>query len=139
MMSLSGALFALGGTGNWRLAHKNWRRIGVPVVSGFCLIVLGIKWFVSVPSSIILWAVLTLGYGERKPYWYKFLVGCSYSLPSLLVGLSWWQIITPIGFTTLFFASNKLDDKSFVWKICEFAYGSLISFCYVGSMSNRFM
>lgn len=126
-MALSGILFALGGTTN-----KLWRRLGVPASVYGYLLYSGINPIISLVIGILLVVAMSLGYGETKPYWYKFLVACSYVAPSLLIGFTPWQIIVPVMFTTMFYLSNnKITEKYFKWKIVEFLIGVLIAVNYI--------
>jgi hypothetical protein len=48
-------------------------------------------------------------------------------LPTLALGFTIWQIITPIAFIVMFKLSNwKPLSKDFVWKIVEFITGVLV-------------
>jgi hypothetical protein len=68
-----------------------------------------------------------LPYGEKTPYWGKFLVGCAFVLPTAILGFSWWQVITPAAFIGMFKLSNtNWAENMFFWKAVEFITGSLI-------------
>lgn len=69
-----------------------------------------------------------LPYGERTPYWAKTLVGCSFSLPLLFIGINPWMSVVPVVFILMFFASNKggFLSSAFVWKIVEMSIGFTI-------------
>lgn len=70
-----------------------------------------------------------LPYGSRTPYPVKFLVGISYSLPLLFIGLNTWMAVTPIAFIILFILSNRSGffASTVVWKIVEFLVGVSIA------------
>ena len=69
-----------------------------------------------------------LPYGDRTPYPVKALVGCSYALPLLFIGLNPWMFLIPIIFIVLFILSNKSGffANTVVWKIVEFSIGVII-------------
>jgi len=121
-MAGSGAMFAIGGTG-----PKFVRRFILPVYLGVIALLSHIIWWKCLGLALPLVAALSLGYGEKKPYWYKGLVFISYVLPTLFLGFTWWQIITPPLCLLMFRLSNwKPTSHIFRWKICEFAMGALI-------------
>lgn len=120
--ALSWLLFSLGG---WR--WKGWRRLVLPFV--FCLFCLLYKMEILKICGVLSISIFifSLGYGETKSYWYKFLVGCGYGLISLPLGLSFWNFFIPFVFITLFWLSNhKPFANIFVWKIVEGFTGCLI-------------
>jgi len=125
---ISWMLFALGGTqiSDKIKGWKGWRRYILPFVYFlFCLSV-GYVWKAFGVVGIAI-GVYTLGYGIKKPYWYKFLVGLGYGLISVPIGLSWWNLVTVLGFISLFKLSNtKLTANMFVWKICEGFFGLFV-------------
>jgi hypothetical protein len=134
MMVLGVGLFAAGGTG------PKWaRRYVLPIALGLCLMWLGVSWWQSIISAVTMIIVFCLPYGDSVPkYWQKFLIGCTYSLPSLAVGLSLWVVIVPVGFITLFFLSNwKPTAKAFTWKLVEGAIGFLVSASLISAYLNR--
>lgn len=121
-MGLSGTLFAIGGTG-----FKPARRFILPFILGLIAFLGGVLWW----KCLIVWGGLTgafcLPYGSKTPYWLKFLVGITFILPTLALGFTIWQIITPIAFILMFFLSNwKNTANEFTWKIVEFLTGTLI-------------
>lgn len=121
-MLAGGGLFALGGT--WR----KWpRRYILPLVMMGVALWGGFIWWKCLAMSVLMSAALHLPYGERTPYWLKFLVGCSYTATTAFLGFSWWQILTPLAFITMFWLSNwKVTSKIFFWKAVEFLTGTLI-------------
>ena len=136
--ALSGMLFATGGTGDWAFASKSWRRIGIPLAS--CAYLFRVSYInnhsldggIVIFSCVVLGGVLTLGYGESKPWWYKCLVGVSYTVPSMFFGISPWIIVLPVAFLGLFWASNHEKLAKYVpWKCWEFLMGVLIAFTFV--------
>lgn len=121
-MGLGGILFAIGGTG-WKPA----RRFVLPIVLGIIALFSGVIWWKCLVMAIGMVGAFCLPYGERTPYWGKFLVGCAFILPTTMLGFSWWQIITPICFIIMFWLSNwKYTAKIFFWKAVEFITGSLV-------------
>ena len=129
-MALGGILFALGGT-----TDKVWRRYFLPVVTLLYLTVNQVAFWKAVVSAILLGLVLSLGYGKKKPWGYRILVALSYSLPSMIIGLSLWQIILPVCFIVLFKASNTAKiQNEFTWKTVEFITGVLLSISFIGAL-----
>lgn len=121
-MALGGILFAVGGTG-----FKPARRFILPFLLGGLCLWNGFVWW----KCLIVWLGFTgafhLPYGSKTPYWAKFLAGCAFVAPTIALGFSWWQIITPLLFILMFWLSNlKLTEKVFKWKIVEFLTGALI-------------
>jgi len=115
-------LFAIGGTG-WKPA----RRFLLPILLGFIVSISGFLWWQAIIYAFGLCIALHLGYGERTPYWLKALVFFGYSVPSLVLGLTIWQIITPAVLFILFVLSNRrLTAKEVPWKTWEAFAGFLI-------------
>ena len=127
VVPLCSMLFALGGTTN-----KAWRRYILPVVLYIGLLLLSCGLFKALASCGLLCLALHLGYGDGKSWLYRFMVGCAYTIPSVLLGFTLWQVICPIWFITLFWLSNfKWTAKEFIWKICELLFGTLIGITYI--------
>lgn len=120
--SISWLLFSLGGK-TW----KGWRRYILPLVYLAFMLTYGIAVNRACLVTLLAIFMFCLGYGESKPYWYKFLVGYGYGLISTPIGVSFWNYLTPIAFISLFWLSNnKPFSNIFVWKICEGFIGLLI-------------
>ena len=121
-MTGGGLLGAVGGTG-WKPA----RRFLLPALLGVVAILAGCIWWKCLLMTIGFVGAFSLPYGERTPYWLKFLVGCAFVLPTAILGFSAWQIITPVAFIIMFFLSNwKPTAKIFFWKACEFLTFGLV-------------
>ncbi len=117
-----GLLFTIGGTG-WKLA----RRFVLPVFLGILVFLAGFFWWKAIILCLGLIVALCLPYGEKTPYWAKFLAGCAFVAPTAILGFSWWQILTPVAFILMFWLSNwKPTAKIFFWKAVEFFTGGLI-------------
>lgn len=131
LLTISGALFAIGGTGlKWS------RRYILPVVIG-ALIAHSVPLWANLGYVLTLSAVLHLGYGERAKWWYRLLIFCGYSLPCLFFGWSWWIVLTPILCYLWFVLSNfKPTERMFPWKIVEFIYGFLISVSLITTING---
>ena len=137
MLTLSGFLFALGGTGGWTFASKAWRRFGIPVALGALLISIGYSDWRTLGYLAGLTGALHLGYGDTKPWAYKFAVGASYAIPCLFLGWTWWLIGMPVVFLGLFALSNwKATEKDMVWKVAEFLIGSFIAVTLIGALQR---
>jgi hypothetical protein len=122
-MTLGGFLGALGGTG-----FKWARRYLLPACFTGIALLSGFLWWKCLLYGLGTCIAFTLPYGFKISWPVKFLVGCSFVLPSLILGFTVWQIIAPIAFITLFALSNiPKTAKYFPWKIVEF-----ISFANVG-------
>lgn len=126
---ISWILFALGGTqiSDKIKGWKGWRRFILPIIYfGFCLWTEVFIWQSILVMGIAI-GVYTLGYGEKTPWWRKALVGLGYGLVSIPIGLSWWNLITAVGFIVLFILSNtKLTASIVVWKVAEGMFGLLV-------------
>ena len=117
-------LFSLGG-----LSIKWARRYLLPFFFLLFQLACGILWWKALLVSLLYVGVFSLGYGESKPYWYKFLVGVLFAAPTLILGFSVWQIIIPIYWITMFALSNwKPTSKIIVWKFVEGSIGAVIAF-----------
>jgi hypothetical protein len=131
-MATGGICFSIGGTG------FRWVRFAImPVLLGLICWKAGIAWqrdlgFV-IPAAID----LTLGYGEKVPYWRKCLVFAGYGLSVLILGFTWWVFLVGPLCLLLFFLSNwKPTSSTFVWKICEFLFGTYLG-CAVASVISH--
>ena len=121
-MGSGGVLGALGGY-RWK-----WlRRFVLPTILGLIAILGGCNALMSLYMTIGLIIAFCLPYGEKTPYWLKFLVGCAFVAPTLFLGFTIWQVITPIAFIVMFKLSNMAKWASqFAWKIVEFITFSLV-------------
>ena len=126
--ALAWLLFALGGskisetTPGW----KGWRRFILPAVFIVACYIGGVVWWKSALVGVIAMVAFHLGYGEKHSWGGRVLVGGAYALISVPIGVSYWNLITPIGFVGLFVLSNtKATAGTFVWKICEGTFGAL--------------
>jgi hypothetical protein len=122
-MVSGGLLGSLGGY-KWK-----WlRRFVLPFILGIISIFAGFIWWKCLILIIGLMVSFCLPYGSKTPLWLKCIVACTFTLPTLILGYSIWQIITPIVFIGMFLLSNwKFSANEFVWKIVEF-----ITFALVG-------
>lgn len=121
-MVLGGGLFAVGGTG-----FKWARRFLLPCLLGIIALLSGVAIWRCAAYAVTQAVTFCLPYGERTPYWLKFIVFMSYALPSLFFGFTWWQVITPVVCFGCFCLSNTAwAGRTFIWKICEFIMGSVV-------------
>ena len=121
-MGAGGILGAIGGTG-----FKFARRFILPLVLGVLAMLAGFSALKCSIMTLGLIIAFLLPYGSKTPYWGKFLVGCAFVAPTLALGLTYWQIITPIVFIIVFKLSNwKYTSGIFRWKICEFIIFAMI-------------
>lgn len=139
LMAVSGTLFAAGGTDIPGVGGQKWmRRYLLPIVL-FSALVLSchVLWWVAILGGFGLIVALSLGYGERTRYPLKLVVFSCYGLPSLLIGFSWWVVITPVVLFAAFVASNwKPLATTVFWKSWEFLAGALIAYCFIGAVLN---
>ena len=121
-MGSGGILGAIGGIG-----PKYVRRFILPFVLGLVAVLAGFSVLKCILMALGFIIAFSLPYGERRPYWFKFIVGCTFVAPTLILGFSWWQIITPIIFIIMFKLSNtKLTANVFFWKAIEFLTFGLV-------------
>lgn len=141
MMAVTGALFAAGGTHIDGIGGQKWlRRYLIPLFLAFSCAINDVRVPVYIGLGLILIVALSAGYGSKTPFWRKVLVFCSYSAPTLLIGFSWWVVITPVVLTLLFAASNWKPMASTVfWKSWEFIAGLLIALSTIGAIQNRWV
>lgn len=122
-------LFAAGGTQiSSKIGGQKWiRRFLLPFIFGIITYFGGFIWWKALGVCLGYILVFHFGYGEKKPWWYRLLIGVSYSLPSLFLGITLWQILIPIIFIGMFLLSNwRKTAKEFPWKVCEASYGGII-------------
>lgn len=131
---LCGVLFAVGGTYN-----KAWRRFGIPLLTALVLFLCGVMSSKIAIVCGLLCGYLHLGYSPEKKKWiYIFGVLFSYTIPFVIIGLSIWQIITPITLLILMLMSNnKIFEKEVVWKCWELLAGMLIATTVVGILNHQ--
>lgn len=121
LMSTGGICFAVGGTG-----YKWVRRFVMPITMAILCLTSGIAWWKCLCFTLSAIGAFTLGYGESLPYWRKALTFSAYSIVTLWIGFTWWQIIMPLLCLSAFKLSNiKRTSSTFEWKICEFIIGVL--------------
>ena len=121
-MGLGGILFAIGGTG-----FKPARRFILPVALGVIALLGGIIWWKTIILCLGLIIAFCLPYGSKTPWWLRCIVACTFVLPTLILGFTIWQIITPVAFIGMFLLSNwKFSANEFAWKIVEFLTGALV-------------
>lgn len=115
------------GTGGYAIGGWRWkwiRRELTPAIWGLLLLVSGFTLWKVLLFIILQDLTFRLPYGEKTPYWVKTIVGISYAMPSLLFGLSFWQLVVPVVFISYFALSNwKPTASTFSWKICEGTVG----------------
>jgi hypothetical protein len=141
IMSVSGALFALGGTEipYFKTGFKWLRRFVLPLFLALGCVLSGVSWWQASIYALLLCASLHMGYGERASYLKKFLIFVSYSGVSAVIGLSWWLVITPVVLILLFAASNwKPMASSIFWKAAEFVMGTLIAISLIAAINNKY-
>ncbi len=130
--AISFALFALGGTqitiDNSIRGWKGWRRIILPMCYAVALFLAGIAWWMAVCIGLQAWAVFSLPYGDKTPYWLKAIIGCAYGLIGFPLPLSFWNLVTAISFISLWILANKfmLTAKWFAWSLCQGLFGLFV-------------
>ena len=131
-LTSGGVCFSLGGMRGGRFV----RRYALPLaLSGCAWLLTGFWSWRLVAFALALSFALHLGYGERTPYWRKFLVFCLYAASTLFFGFTIWQIITPVIMMLLFIASNAMKFATeFRWKVVEFIWGVLIAATLIGAI-----
>ncbi len=118
-MTVSPCLWMLGG---WK--WKWMRRYLLPVILGGLCALAGIELWRCAAMACLMMGAFCLPYGERTPYWGKFLVGISFTAPTFFLGFNIWQIISPVIFIVTFWLSNtRFWGRMFPWKVCEFLAG----------------
>ena len=126
-MSAGGILGALGGMG-LSFPSKWLRRFVLPLIWGGIALLSGFLWWKVLCYCVGTIVALCLPYGEKTPYWGKFLTGCAFIAPTAILGWTSWQIITPLAFIALFkFSNMEWTQNVVVWKVAEF-----ITFAFVG-------
>lgn len=77
-------------------------------------------------------AAFSLGYGEKHPYWRKFLVGFSWIAPALAInGFSWLRAAAPVIWISMFYLSNyEKTARYFKWHYVEIVNGGIVGMAY---------
>ena len=121
-MASGGLLFSLGGY-KWKWA----RRFVLPVALALCAFFGGNDWWRCLGMMLGMIAAFHLGYGEGKGWLWRAFVGVCFVAPTLFLGFTFWQIITPVLWLAMFWLSNnKVFSFLFKWKVVEFSTGVLI-------------
>lgn len=119
---VSGFLFAFGGF-NW----KGWRRYVLPLIFGITCLIYNVVWWQALFITLYSGFVFRLGYGEKKSWVTKVIVGYLYGLTSGILGYTPWQLVIPIAWILMFALSNwRVSAKMFPWKVVEVVTGILI-------------
>lgn len=117
----------------WRLGGYRWkwlRRFVLPACLTLLTFAKKRKW-VSLITFPILVLAFSLGYGETKPYWQKFIVGFTWIMPALFLNFSWLLLLIPFIWVGLFKLSNtKYWSNIFRWFVVELIVGGLIGLGY---------
>jgi len=121
-------LFALGGTEiSSKIKGQKWiRRFLLPVIYGIiCLFF--VAWYQAILVTGMAIIGFSLGYGDSKSWLERTAVAGWYSIISLPIGLSFWNVSTGLMFLGLFWLSNNDATKEiFVHKIWEGTMGLMI-------------
>lgn len=143
MMTSGVLLWPLGGY-RW----KPFRRFVLPSVLFLLLLWYGVSMWQSFLVSGLLCGCAHLGYGSNTPWWVprkvdgkfrssKLLTALSYNLPALVLGWTWWFVLTPCVFLSTFALSNwTFTSKDFGWKVCEAIVGLTITATIIGSLQR---
>ena len=137
---ISWILFALGGTGisATKSGSKIWRRYVLAIVYFVSCLLAQIKWLIALAVGLIAHIVYRLGYGDRASFIKRVGIGIGYSLISAPIGISWWNLVTAIGFIGLFYLSRfNWSHKIFIWKICEGFFGLLVGIQLAYSLMGK--
>jgi hypothetical protein len=121
-MTSSATLGAIGGTGlKWA------RRFLLPGVLALVCIWAGLNTIRSLAMAVCMVVGFSLPYGERTPYWVKFLVACTWVASALWIGFTPWMVVAPVTFVGMFWLSNyPRTARFFPWKIVEFVSFGLV-------------
>jgi hypothetical protein len=123
----------------WRLGGYHWkwtRRFVLPFFIALNSYLQKQKEKAGKLKSILLFPLLTLafslGYGEKRPYLQKFLIGWTWVAPKLIFfGFSWLAVAVPFIWITLFWLSNhKSYSNIFKWHIIEIIVGGCVGMAY---------
>lgn len=129
MPALGWLLFAFGGTQiSDTISGKKWlRRFVLPFLWGACVLLAHYAWWQVLGVTILACAMLHLGYGSHTSWKMRVLVFAGYGVISAPIGLSVWNIITPVGCLVLYLLSNlRISSNPIVWKVWEGTAGALI-------------
>lgn len=127
-MAIGGILFAAGGTDIPKIGGQKWlRRFILAFAFGLIAYFNGTILWKAICMALGLCVAFHLPYGSKSPYWVKTITACCFTLPTLFLGFTWWQLFTPIAFISMFWLSNnKYWGRFFPWKIVEFLTGTYI-------------
>lgn len=131
VLGFSGVAFAIGGMKGGRVL----RRYLLPLGLALSLLLNSFPVWKVACYALALSFALHLGYGDRASWWKKALVFALYALPSLVFGLTLWQVASPlIMLLIMFLSQTKTFANDFKWKLCEFNIGVLIACTLLGAI-----
>ncbi len=131
-MATGGICFSIGGTG-----FRFVRFAIMPLLLGIICYYAGIALWRDICFALTAGVILSLGYGEKIPYWRKTLVFFGYGLSTLWLGFTWWIIIVgPLCLLIFRLSNSKTFGSTFVWKICEFLFGTFIG-CTIANLISK--
>ena len=126
-------LYAIGAV-LWRLGGYRWkwvRRYILPACLSLVAWSKRRKWPVLLTFPLLIGA-FSLGYGEKHPYWQKFLVGVAWVLPAVLFLHNWFALAVPFVWIGLFKLSNTPKTSGiFLWWVVEVLIGGLVAVSYI--------
>ena len=130
--SCCAALFRMGGADGF---SKAYRRYGVPTVILAFLLLNNVDALKALAICAGLSATLHLGYGEGRDWWIRYTIMVSYVLPSIWLGHTHMQWITPAVAWSLFYLSNAPVWRDIiVWKDVEMSIGAMVGMTYVSAV-----
>jgi len=122
------------GASLWRMGGvkgKWWRRYILP----FCITIYTLivkQNFIYLLMFPLLAGAFSLPYGEKHPYWQKFLAGLAWILPAVIFNQTWIALIVPFIWIGLYKLSNtKPYSNIFLWWVVEVLVGGMIGVSYV--------
>lgn len=131
VLGFSGVAFAIGGMHGGRVL----RRYLLPLGLALALLLNAFPLWRVATYAVALSFALHLGYGDKASWWKKALVFALYAIPSLVFGLTIWQVFSPVIMLLIMFISQtKTFADDFKWKLVEFNIGVLIACTLLGAI-----
>lgn len=114
--------------------NKGWRRFVWPIWAGAVCLVNQVPFWAALGVLGALAGVNSLGYGEKKPWWYRIVVGCLLGTPMLLIHATWlWPVATVATFIPLYKWSR--EDNNFTWPVVETITGGVQGACLMQALN----
>jgi len=116
--------------------NKKWRRLVWPGVVGLLLAGNGLPLIIAGGVATTMAMSLSMGYGEKKRWPERAMVGIFLGLPFVLINQSWvWPIVVAGTFMSLYWLSLRYNWM--VWHVVEASMGATQGACILAALLLR--